>query len=283
MNKRSNPLTASFFSACLFFCTLFVTGNLMAQGNLLIMPKRVVFEGNKRSEELNLANIGKDTATYVISLIQIRMKEDGTFEKITQPDSSQLFADKFLRFFPRSVTLAPNEAQAVKVQLIKTGDLLPGEYRSHLYFRANPVPRPLGEEVVNKNDSTLAVRMTPIFGISIPVIIRRGVSDATVNISALQMDYEKENEIAVNITFNRTGNMSIYGDVLVDHISPQGKITRVGVAKGMAVYTPNAVRRFRLILDKTTAVNYHEGKLKVVYADQSAKPVTLAGAETDLR
>ena len=77
----------------------------MAQGNLLVTPKRVVFEGNKRSEELNLANIGKDTATYIISFIQIRMKEDGMFERITQPDPEQNFADKNLRFFPRTVTL----------------------------------------------------------------------------------------------------------------------------------------------------------------------------------
>ncbi|MDQ6609880.1 MAG: hypothetical protein M3Y85_08675, partial [Bacteroidota bacterium] len=60
-----------------------------AQGNLLVTPKRVVFEGSKRSEELNLANTGKDSATYDISFIQIRMKEDGSMENITTPDSTQ--------------------------------------------------------------------------------------------------------------------------------------------------------------------------------------------------
>ena len=54
-----------------------------AQGNLLVTPKRVVFEGLKRSEELNLANVGSDTATYMISFIQIRMKVDGYVETIT--------------------------------------------------------------------------------------------------------------------------------------------------------------------------------------------------------
>src|SRR4051794_39184135 len=90
-----------------------------AQGNLLITPRRVLFEGNKRSEELNLANVGQDTATYVISFIQIRMKEDGSFENITVPDSGQNFADKNLRFFPRTVKLGPNEAQTLKVQLLR--------------------------------------------------------------------------------------------------------------------------------------------------------------------
>ncbi len=100
----------------------------------MIYPKRVVLDESKRSELLNLANTGNDSATFVISFLQIRMKEDGTFEKITQPDSAQRFADKNLRFFPRSVTLAPKEAQTVKIQIIKTNELMPGEYRSHLYM-----------------------------------------------------------------------------------------------------------------------------------------------------
>jgi len=82
--------------------------NTSAQGNLLVTPRRAVFEGTKRSVDLNLANVGQDTATFAISLVQIRMKEDGGFETITTPDPGQNFADQNLRFFPRSVTLPPN-------------------------------------------------------------------------------------------------------------------------------------------------------------------------------
>ena len=46
-----------------------------AQGDLRVYPKRIVFEGAKKSQELNLANSGKDTARYVLSVVQIRMKE----------------------------------------------------------------------------------------------------------------------------------------------------------------------------------------------------------------
>jgi hypothetical protein len=91
----------------------------MAQGNLLLLPGRVIFEGSKRYEELNLANSGKDTARYVISLMHVRMKEDGGFEEISQPDSGENFADKFIRFFPHSVVLGPGESQVVKIQLDK--------------------------------------------------------------------------------------------------------------------------------------------------------------------
>src|SRR5688572_19794449 len=110
----------------------------------MITPKRVVFEGSQRTQVLNLANIGQDSATYAISLVQIRMKEDGSFEEITEPDPGQYFATRYLRYFPRTVRLAPNEAQTVRVQVNRSGEMVPGEYRSHLYFRAIPRPKPLG-------------------------------------------------------------------------------------------------------------------------------------------
>ena len=161
----------------LFICSL---NEVKAQGNLLITPRRVVFEGTKKSQELNLANTGKDTAKYNVSIVQYRMKEDGSFQEITVPDEGQNFADKFIRFFPRSVTLAPNEAQVVKMQLIKTDQLKPGEYRSHIYFRAVPKQTALGTEEKLKDSTAIGVKLVPIFGITIPVIIKSGESTAKV-------------------------------------------------------------------------------------------------------
>ncbi len=254
---------------------LLFSSQLNAQGNLLVTPKRLVFDGAKKSEELNLANVGKDSATFAISYIQIKMKEDGTFEKITEPDSAQQFADKYLRYYPRTVTLAPNEAQTVKVQIIRTNELSPGEYRSHLYFRAVPVENPLGEKAV-KNDTSISVQIVPIFGISIPTIIRVGESTSKVNLS--NVSFNNDSVPLLKWKFNRSGNMSVYGDVTVNHVSPQGKITNVGVVRGVAVYSPTAIRNFKLPLAKTTGIDYNSGKLQVVYSDQTNK-TKLAEAE----
>ncbi len=43
----------------------------MAHGDFLIFPKRVVFEGSKRSEIIKLANIGKDTAIGFFKIILV--------------------------------------------------------------------------------------------------------------------------------------------------------------------------------------------------------------------
>jgi len=259
---------------------LFFTINLNGQGNLLITPRRVVFEGSKRSIDLNLANTGKDSATYAISIVQIRMTENGGFETITEPDPGQRFATNYVRFFPRSVTLAPNEAQVVKIQLVKRNELTEGEYRSHFYFRSVPKLNPLGSEEAVKDTTTISVRLTPIFGITIPVIIKVGESLAGISLSDLALDIENDTIPKISLVFNRTGNMSVYGDLTVDHISTQGKISRVGVANGVAVYTPNTIRRFQFNLNNVGGIDFREGTLRVIYsAPSDVKPVRYAEAE----
>lgn len=276
---QSKCFLLAFFGAFILFSI-----NSNAQGDLLLYPKRIVFEGSKKSQTLNLANSGKDTVRYLISVVQARMNEAGGFETISQPDSGQHFAGQYFRFFPRNVVLAPNEAQSIKIQLINTNGLEPGEYRSHIYFRAEPDKKPLGEVESIKDSTSISVHLVAVFGISIPVIIRVGESTTKVSLSDASLELKKDSISSLKVTFNRTGNMSVYGDISVDHISVQGKVTRIGSAKGMALYTPNLLRHFDLLLDKNAGVDYHKGKLNIAYTTQpDAKSVKIAETELMLR
>ncbi len=250
-----------------------------AQGNLLLMPRRVVFEGSKRYEEINLANTGKDTARYVISLMHVRMAEDGSFEEITEPGEGENFADKYIRFFPRSVTLGPDESQVVKIQLNRSNELTAGEYRSHIYFRAIPNDAPRGESQPVK-DSSISIKLIPVFGISIPVIIRVGEVNTEVSLSGLFMEMAADTIPVLNMTFQRRGNMSVYGDISVDYISEQGKAISAGMVKGIAVYSPNPVRRVKINLENHRGINYHAGKLHITYTSPAeSKPAKIAEAD----
>ena len=267
------------FFSWIMMAVLFLPSDLHAQGNLLITPRRVVFDGSDRSFDLNLANTGKDTSTYAISIVQIRMNEDGSFENITEPDPDQRFADRYIRYFPRSVTLGPSETQVIKLQLIRSNELQEGEYRSHMYFRSVPRKKPLGTEEEIRDTTTISVRLTPVFGITIPVIIRKGTSTASVKLSDLNLEINENSEAVISFVFNRTGNMSVYGNILVEHISPQGSVTRAGVLNGVAVYTPNNVRKLRFNLINT-GIDYTKGKLRVTYSSSSdVKPVRYDQAE----
>jgi len=274
-----------FSSICILIAiTYLIPFDANGQGNLLVTPRRVVFEGNKKSLDLNLANTGQDTATYAISMVQIKMNDDGSFETITDPDPGQNFADKNIRFYPRSVTLPPNDAQVVKVQLLRANELKPGEYRSHFYFRSVPKAVALGEEETVVDTSSISVRLVPIFGITIPAIIRVGPSETEVTISDLELEINEESNPTLRLKFNRSGNFSVYGDLTVDHISANGTITRVGMANGIAVYTPNLIRHFQFDLNKLPDIDYKSGNLLVTFsASSDVKPQKFAEAELILK
>lgn len=240
-----------------------------SQGNLLITPSRIVFDGTSTSEVINLANTGQDTARYMISFIQYKMTDDGTFKEIIKPESGQFFVDPYVRYFPRAVVLAPNESQVVKIQTTNIRQLNPGEYRSHLYFRSVPDIKPLGEEEVVTDTSAIAVRLTPVFGITIPVILRIGKSNTETSISDLSLQYE-DDKAMLTVTINRSGNMSVYGNIVADYISPDGKTVQIGMVKGVAVYTPNALRKITIPINFPSGVVPSEtGKLRVVFSSVS--------------
>ena len=244
----------------------------------MIMPKRLVFDGSQRSQEINLANTGQDTAVYAISFINYKMTENGNFEQVEAPEEGQRFATDFLRYFPRRVTLAPNETQTIRVQLTRTGDLLQGEYRSHMYFRAVEEQTALGEET--KEDSEgISINIKTVFGISIPIIIRHGKSTTDITLSDVQLDNSGELP-RLSLTINRSGNMSVYGDLLVEHISPSGEKTEVGQVKGISVYTPNSKRYFSFGLRNAQEVDLGNGKLKISYSED--KGAILASVEKQL-
>lgn len=271
--------------AALFILTLMLIGsNALAQGNLLITPRRVVFEGNKSSQEINLANTGQDSATYSVSFVQYRMTPDGSFEQIELPDPGQMFADKIIRYFPRMVTLAPGEAQMVRMQLRRSADMVPGEYRSHIYFRAVPKEGALGLDEPLADSTAIGIRLTPIFGITIPVIVRVGETAATAAIDNMQLDPVNDSTTMLSLTLLRNGNKSVYGDLTVDYDPPKGASMQVGLVRGIAVYTPNDMRRFQMELKKQEGINYDEGKLVVRYTDaEEGKEKLLAEKELMLK
>ena len=267
------------FFILLLLCPLFAT----AQGDLLITPRRVVLEGNKQIEEIMVANIGLDTAFYAISLIEYRMTDDGSLEEITEPEPGQKFASPILRYFPRSIELAPNESQVVRIQVRRRPGLEEGEYRSHLYFRAIPKEEPQGQETTATDTTGIGIRLIPIYGISIPVIVRIGNLSASCTIGELALEQKEEGSPVLKLVLNRQGTKSVYGDLTVDYVSHTGERINVGKVRGIAVYTPNTVRRFSMPLTVPEGVNLNNGKLVVRFSDANeAKPLVYDEKELEL-
>lgn len=262
----------------LFFIFIFSGIATYAQGDLMIMPKRLVFDGSERSQEINLANTGSDTAVYAISFVNYNMTEEGDFEQVEEPKEGQRFATDFLRYFPRQVTLAPNEAQTIRVQLTRTGNLEQGEYRSHMYFRAVEAQTALGAEEAEESEG-ISININTVFGISIPIIIREGTSTTELNLTDISLDTEGEMP-KLSLVINRSGNMSVYGNLTSTHIAPDGTETEVGVVKGISVYTPNSKRTFGFELRSAAEIDLSAGILEVRYSEDKGE--TLATTKINL-
>lgn len=241
-------------------------GQVKAQGDLLVFPKRLEFEGTStRYQNITINNIANEAVTYSVSFVNIKMGEDGSFTPIEVPEKDQFFATPFLRCYPRTITLQPQESQIIKVQLVKTADMKEGEYRSHLYFRALPKTEALvPEKEIKAENKGLGIKLTAIYGITMPVIIKIGKSTAEVSLDGLQLI--KENNIQyLKLNINRIGNMSVYGDIKVNYISPSGTSTVIADIKGFAVYTPGTLRKAKIKLNSDKTINYSKGSIEVVY------------------
>jgi hypothetical protein len=237
-----------------------------AQSNLLLMPKRLVFEARTRVQVLNLANAGEDTLKYVITVAEMEMGEEGDFREVPDTVSVAHSIKKHLKVFPRTVILGPGESQVVKVQLLNASKMEKGEYRSHLRFQ------PLKEKKKFDKDFKIVTlmnfSMVPVFSFTVPVIVRIGDYNVNLRVEDLSFSMVGDTIPVLSGAFKRSGPMSVYGNVSVDHLTPEGKATHIAMAKGVAIYAPNEVRKFKMSLNNKMGVDYTKGKLKILFTTE---------------
>lgn len=277
LRKRENiraRVLQGMFAAALAAVAAFASVPVMAQGagDLVVSPTRVVLEGRTRSAQLGLVNKGSTTATYRITVVNMHMDENGAIKEVAKPVDGQQFADDLFRYSPRQVTLEPGASQAIRLLLRKPKDLADGEYRSHMMMRA--VPDLSGQSVENTGNSA-AVRLIPVFGIAVPIIVRHGKVEYAMSLSDLSFVPPSEQEPLPKVRFklNRTGNRSSYGD-LTATLSAGGKDYVVSQIFRLAVYTPNDSRTVEMALRVPEGVKLSGNALKVEYkeiADEGGK------------
>jgi P pilus assembly chaperone PapD len=228
------------------------TPALAGVGDLLVAPTRVVLDG-RRGTELILNNIGDETATYRISVEFRRMNPDGTLTEVKEPTAHEKAAADMIVYAPRRVTLAPRQPQAIRIAARPPQGLPDGEYRVHLLFRAIP-PATRG----------LQLQLIPVYGVTIPVIVRLGNLDAKSGIANVRLE-DKDGKPAVGLELSRSGTRSTYGEV---RVFKAGIKDPIAIQKGIAVYTEINGRHVAVPVDER-------------FKTQAAGPVTVQYLETN--
>lgn len=202
-----------------------------AAGDLLVAPTRVVLDG-ARGTEVILNNIGAETATYRISLELRRMNPDGSLDDLTEAEANAVekAALGMISYAPRRVVLPPNQPQSIRIGIRPPADLPDGEYRAHMLFRAIPDARPVAP--AGAPDPTgVSISLTPIYGVTIPIIVRKGSLKATAAISDVRLA-AIEGRPGISLRLSRAGARSTYGRIRI--LGSDGKT--VYETRGIAVY-----------------------------------------------
>ena len=240
------PFTSSFRRFALGLGALAVTFSsvpALAQGDLLVAPTRVIINGGGNAEVV-LSNIGSQAATYRIGVELRRMEPDGDFADVTEAEASatEKAALEMLRYAPKRITLLPGQPQAIRLSARPAPELADGEYRVHMSFRA--VPPALSPEAAQEQVATgqLAIRLTPVYGITIPVFIRKGRLEAGATIANPRLGGNATAKW-LELDMRRTGQRSVYGEILGKRGSEQ-----IFLIKGVAIYPEVQGRSVRIPL-----------------------------------
>ncbi len=269
---RPKVVFSSLMSLFMVSLVAFVPERALA--DLMINPTRIVFDKNQRSAQIDVINDGTTPATYRLNMVNRRMTETGEFQPITEPGPGEQFAGQMLVFSPRQIVLQPGTQQLVRIALRKPAELAAGEYRSHLSFDkvADPGLSNAIESQVKPGSSEVGVTIAALIGVSIPIIVRHGDTDASVSLSEVSIEKPRApgQPGAVAVQMNRTGNRSVYGD-LIAAFKPSGGVEQiVAQAGGVSVYVPNGLRRVRLTLQTPVGTVLSGGTLTVTYRERTA-------------
>lgn len=257
----------------MMYLVAFVLSAASVRAELMVTPARIVMEGTQRATQIDLINTGDVETTYRVSVVNRRMTETGAFVPTGNPAPDERFADQMIRFSPKQVVLAPGEGQSVRLMVRRPANMEPGEYRTHLLLQALPRVPPANEQP--DETSGFNIQLTPVYGVTIPIIVRYGATSASVIIQDAHVDRVTTPAVVVDLV--RSGNRSVYGDITAYHVSPKGGQTVVGIVKGLAVYTPNRLRQMRLPLDLDPKA---QGMIRVVFRERGDSRVAVEAETT---
>ncbi len=249
-------------------------------GDLLVAPTRIVLDGRKGAEII-LNNIGDEPATYRVSVDFRRMNPDGTLSDVAEPTAQDKAAADMIVYAPRRVTLAPREPQAIRIAARPAQGLPDGEYRVHMLFRAIPPATPVARPAAGAEPAKgLSFQLTPVYGVTIPVIVRLGNLEAKAGIANVHLAKSANGSATVALDLSRSGARSTFGDVRV--IKP-GTRDPIAIQKAVAVYTEIGSRRVTVPV-RSDYKGALTGPVTVQYLETSDKGAqVIAETQTVLR
>ena len=252
-----------------FTCASFIP--ISATANITISPKRVILENGQKVAEIMLINRSDKQEKFRIILNNQKMLEDGSLADTDVETGNDYFAKDKIIISPRQVRLEPKATQKIRIMTRINNNLPDGEYRTHLLVQNIPGPAPAIKR--DENDKGLGVSIRAIFGMSIPIIIRKGSVSADISISDPKF-MSKEDGKYVQFKLNRTGNKSVIGTAEVFSGNE-----RIGIIKNLAIYLSEKTRTVLIKISPEKVNLIDKNNFLVTYEPDKDETGTVEKAE----
>ena len=277
MKKTCSSLLSIIF-LCSFLAPLYAEGNK----SVLIAPTRVILEGRTTASNVRLINPNDTARKYRISLVAVRMDENGVRTIVDAPDEKESHAISLFRFSPRQVTIPPGDSQVVRIKVLKSKDLPDGEYRAHLKVEPVPDKRDNTESGDNNSQENIGVKINIVYQVSIPIFYRKGISETeAVPGQPVLMPPDGQKDPFVEFRLERKGLFSIFADIFLYHFPKEGgKKEKIGETLGVAGYTPVTSQIVRIPVSMENAARLSGGQIQIEVIDREANDRKIIGTKT---
>jgi hypothetical protein len=129
-----------------------------------------------------------------------------------------------------------------------------------MLFRAVPKTNAVTVETATNE---VKIQLIPLYGIAIPVIIRKGELSVTAALANARLDQGQDGPLLA-FDATRKGNRSVYGEF---RVSKPGQAEPLLVQKGIAIYPEIERRKVELQLSPEEASAIRGGEVVISYHD----------------
>jgi len=239
------------------------------QARIDIVPQKIVISPRERSTEITILNMFDRPGTFRVEAINYRQDEDGRYTDSEGSVTPPFDVTQHVRYSPRQFTLPPGGRQKIRLSLRKPADLPDGEYRFHVKtVRFGEPPAPDENAPDTDEEPEQRVKLTMNMGVTIPVIIRHGQTDASASLSDIKLIEGSRSESGypeLHTTIERSGNRSAMCIVKVLW-APQGEEEReIGFLRNVNVFTEVNERHLEIKLKESP---YGDGTLRIELQDE---------------
>jgi len=210
-----------------------------ARANIALSPLFLEFDADSknRSKQVRFTNTTNEEMGYTIRLVNFRQEADGSYTPVKNPPEGGAFADEHIEFSPRLAKLKPMESQTVRVQRRGMASGADGEYVSHLLIQESPPEKKTNSP---SNGKGLSIELRAIYGVSIPVMIKKGELFSSASIKGFKIA-----DTTATAVIERAGTRSFLGTAIVKSGGEE-----IGRIENFRVFTTTKQRTLKIPLSQ---------------------------------